>query len=80
MGRSAMSPEVVWRYLEGGRARHAFYGAPGTNTSARCGTGPRWWDPRGWRGGGSLAEAEVMAALDPCKRCVDNLRRDGGTK
>lgn len=71
-----MSPEIVWRYLEGGKVKHSFYGRPGQNTSARCGTLPRWWDPTGWKGAGSKAEAEQLDLLPPCRRCVDNLSRD----
>lgn len=71
-----MSPEVVWRYLRDGKVKHAFYGVPGQNTSARCGVGPRWWDPKGWMGAGSVADAEALDLLQPCKRCMDNLGRD----
>lgn len=73
-----MSREVVWRYIYAGGVKHALYGAPPrgmSHRSARCGVGPQWFDPRGWLG----AWGDEVAELDrrqPCKRCIDNLKRD----
>lgn len=65
--------EVVWAYLMVGQVKHAFYGTVGGHTPARCGVGPQWFEPKGWR-----FDRAGLARLRSCARCLDNLRRDRG--
>jgi hypothetical protein len=67
----------VWRYILGGTRKHAFYRQGGIprHRAARCGTAPQWFDPIGWLGAHG-DEVAKLAALKPCGRCVDNLKRD----
>lgn len=71
-----MSPPVVWRYLADGKVKHAFYAPVRQMSSARCGVGPRWWDPTGWKGAATAKDIAELDRLQRCKRCVDSLSRD----
>lgn len=55
-----------WRYLFHGRVKHAI--GPTNWKTAKCGTGPAWFDD--WRGTGTQDEYERLAALPACQRCI----------
>jgi hypothetical protein len=58
---------AVWRYVPRGRMRHAV--RTPRDLSSVCGlVNP--WSADDWRGTGSQAEYEALAALRDCKACA----------
>lgn len=55
-----------WRYLPGRAVKHAL--ADTTDAGAACGV--YTLPASNWRGTGSQAEYETVAALRPCAHCV----------
>lgn len=62
-----MSKHEIWRYIPGGKVKHAL--AYAEQKVAACGASPGWWSA-GWYGTGSQTECEELAARPPCRRCV----------
>jgi hypothetical protein len=72
---------VVWRYLDGGRCRHAvpqWTHHVGHAPRAVCGL--ETFRAEDWHGSGSQVEYETATSLPECRRCVARLTPPASTE